>query len=128
IEQVVLPGSELEVKPLDDRKTSIVLRIQDVAPHGTAFRYDFVYYGLEPGTFDLKSYLRRKDGSSAADLPPLPVTIRSVLPPGQVEPNKLELQGSPWLGGYRLALMLGGSAWVVGLAAVGFARRRKAAA
>ena len=23
-------------------------------PHGSAFRYDFVYYGLEPGTYDLK--------------------------------------------------------------------------
>jgi hypothetical protein len=128
IEQVVLPGSELEVKPLDDRKAPVVLRIESVAPHGTAHRYDLVYYGLEPGTFDLKSYLRRKDGSSAADLPALPVTIRSVLPPGQVEPNRLELQASPWLGGYRLALILGGAVWVVGLATILFARRRKAAA
>jgi hypothetical protein len=124
IEQLVLPGTELEVRPLDDRKTPIVLRIADTARHGTAFRYDLVYYGLEPGTFDLKTYLRRKDGTSVADLPPIPVTIRSVLPAGQVEPNALQALGSPWLGGYRLMLSLGGVAWVGGLLALVLARRR----
>ena len=58
-------------KPLDDRRAPVVLRIVDVYPHGTAFRYDLEYYGLEPGTFDLRDYLRRKDGSSTADLPPI---------------------------------------------------------
>ena len=61
----VLPGSELEVKPIGER-TPIVLRIVRVFPHGTAFRYDLEYYGLEPGSFDLKDYLQRKDRSSTA--------------------------------------------------------------
>ena len=125
IEQIVLPGPELDVKPLGDRQSPVVLRISSVAPHGTAFRYDLVYYGLEPGTFDLKDYLRRKDGSGTADLPPLAVTIRSILPAGQVEPNRLELQGSPWLGGYRMALTIGGVLWGAGALAILFARRRK---
>src|SRR5687768_1974296 len=84
IDQLVLPGSELEVKPLDDRKLPVVLRIAAVFPHGSAYRYDLVYYGLDPGTFDLKDYLRRKDGSSTVDLPTLKVEIQTLLPPGQV--------------------------------------------
>src|SRR5438034_181222 len=84
IDQIVLPGSELEAKPLGDRQAPVVLRIGSASPHGTAFRYDLVYYGLEPGKFDLKNYLRRKDGSSTADLPSLSITIHSVLPPGQI--------------------------------------------
>src|SRR5947209_3251476 len=87
IDQVVLPGPELEVRPAEDRKAPVVLRILSTYPHGTAFRYDFVYYGLEPGTFDLKDYLRRKDGAPVGALPPLRVEVRSVLPPGQVLPN-----------------------------------------
>ncbi len=71
IEQRVLPGSELEVRPIDDRRAPIVLRILGVYPHGTAFRYDFVYYGLDPGTYDLKDLLaaqrRLIDSRLAAD-------------------------------------------------------------
>ena len=39
-------------------------------------------YGLEPGRYDLRDYLRRKDGSPAKDLPAIPVAIEPVLPPG----------------------------------------------
>ena len=128
IADLVLPGSELEVKPLEDRRVPIVLRIVRVSPHGTAFRYELEYYGLEPGAFDLKEYLRRKDRSSAADLPAIPVTIRSVLPPGQVRPHDLESRPSPWLGGYRLFRMALATVWVVGLLALLFLGRRKHAA
>ncbi|HXG09961.1 MAG TPA: hypothetical protein VNK04_09245 [Gemmataceae bacterium] len=124
IDQVVLPGPELEVRPLSDR-SPLVLRIAEVYPHGTAFRYSFVYYGLEPGTFDLRDYLRRKDGSSTADLPPLRVEIQSVLPPGQIEPNPLAMRPSPVLGGYRLLLVGVGILWVAGLLAILLVGRRK---
>src|SRR5262245_61590767 len=128
IEQLVLPGTELEVKPLDNRAAPVVLRIVNIYPHGTAFRYDFSFYVLDPGTFDLKDYLRRKDGSSTADLPALTVTAKPLLPPGQVEPNRLALQHAPFLGGYRLALIGLGVLWVAGLLAilfVGRGRRRQ---
>ena len=49
IDQLVLPGTELEVRPIDDRLAPIVVRIVNTYPHGSAFRYDIVYYGLEPG-------------------------------------------------------------------------------
>ena len=127
IEQLVLPGPELEAVPNDDRKAPVVLRVVRVYPHGTALRYDLEYQGLEPGTFDLRNYLRRKDGSSTADLPPLPVKVVSVLPPGQVLPNPPEIRTAPSLGGYRALQIAAGIAWVLGLVAIvyyGFLRRK----
>ena len=47
------------------------------------------------------------------------------MPPGQIEPHRLTLAPSPFLGGYRLLLVLGGAAWVVGLAAILLAGRWK---
>jgi hypothetical protein len=128
IDQIVLPGSELEVKPLDDRRKPIVLRIVNSFPHGTAFRYDLVYYGLDPGEFDLKDYLRRKDGSKTDDLPSLLVQIRPVLPPGQIQPNKLESLPVPFLGGYRTLLAAAALVWVAGLLAILFVGGKRKAA
>jgi hypothetical protein len=125
IEQLVLPGPELEAKPIDNRKARIVLRVINAYPHGTAFRYDLSYYGLVPGKFDLKDYLQRKDSSSTADLPSIPVTIEALLPPGQIAPHSLEARPAPWLGGYRIALIAGGVFWVLGLLAILFLGRRR---
>jgi hypothetical protein len=128
IEQLVLPGTELEAVPNDDRRVPVVLRVARVFPHGSAFRYDLEYQGLEPGTFDLKAYLRRKDGSSTADLPSMPIVVRALLPPGQVTPNPLVIHEAPSLGGYRTLRIAAAVAWGLGLAAIiyyGFLRRKK---
>ena len=85
-------GRELEVRRLMTAGHRSCSGSSGVYPHGTAFRYDFVYYGLDPGTYDLKNLLRRKDGSSTADLPSMPVMIEPLLPPGQLEPNPLSLR------------------------------------
>ncbi len=127
IEQLVLPGSELEAKPIEDRRTPVVLRIVNSYPHGSAFRYDIVYYGLEPGEFDLKDSVRRKDGSPITDVPSIPIKIEPVLPPGQIEPHRLVLAPAPFLGGYRLLLIVGGLVWAAGLAAILLAGRRRQA-
>lgn len=126
IEGLVLPGSELEVKPLDDRKTPIVLRITEVYKHGDSYRYDMTYYGLEPGDFDLSVYLKRKDSTETSALPKIPITVRPIRPPGQIEPNKLKASPTPTLGGYRFWIALGASAWVAGLVAIlGYGRGKK---
>ena len=125
IEQLVLPGPELEVRPIDDRRAPIVVRIVEAFRHGSAFRYDIVYYGLEPGPFDLKKWLRRKDGSSTDDLPEIRVMIEPLLPPGQLEPHRLSLGSSPWLGGYRLLMVIGGLVWLGGRAAFALLGRLK---
>ncbi len=125
IAQLVLPGPELEARPIDDRRAPVIVRIVDAYPHGSAFRYDIVYYALEPGTYDLKDSLRRKDRSSTRDLPPIRVVVEPLLPPGQLEPHRLVLAPSPWLGGYRVLMVLGVVAWIGGLAAIALAGRRK---
>ena len=114
IEEIILPGSELEVKPLQDDQ-AIVLRITKAFRHGSSFRYHLAYYGLESGTYNLGDYLQRKDGSAVDDLPPIRVKVHGVLPPGQVIPNALKTAKSPLIGGYRLLLGLGAVVWVVGL-------------
>jgi hypothetical protein len=127
----MLPGSELEAVPNEDRTAPIVLRVVRVFQHGKAFRYDLEYQGLEPGTFDLKNYLRRKDGSPTADLPAIPVQVTPLLPPGQITPNPLEIRKTPFLGGYRTLQIVAGTVWVLGLLAIiyfGFLRRRKGTA
>jgi hypothetical protein len=122
---IVLPGPELEVKPLEDRREPFVLRIAEVYPHGSARRYVFVYYALEPGSYDLTKYLRRKDGSALGKLASIPVKVDPVLPPGQIEPHALSLAPAPRLGGYRWLLALAGSLWCAGLAAILLLGRRR---
>lgn len=100
IEDIVLPGSELVAKPLQQESEMIVRIIQSI-PHGDSFRYEIQYHGLEPGNYDLQNWLERKDGSSTESLPPINIAIESLLPPGQIEPNALETGWIPRLGGYR---------------------------
>jgi hypothetical protein len=124
LRDVVLPGSELAVADADD-ETPVVLRIAAARPHGDAWRYDLVWDGLEPGDWDLAAVLRRVDGSGTADLPPLPVRVTSVLPPGQVEPHRPGIGELPRIGGYRALLVLAGVLWLAGLAALLFWGRRR---
>ena len=112
IQGLVLPGTELEVKPLNDDDSPIVLRIKQAYIHGSSFRYDLVYYGLEPGQFDLRDNLQRKDGSTTDNLPAIPVTITSMLEPGQTMPNELETRAAPRVGGYKVLLVGGGLIWL----------------
>jgi hypothetical protein len=128
IEQLVLPGSELEARPLEDSRSPVVVRVVNSYRHGSDFRYELVYYGLEPGQFDLRDYLRRKDGGSTTDLPPLRVEVKAVLPPGQIEPHRPEQRPAPRLGGYRLLAVLAAIAWWLGLVAILMAGRRRGAA
>lgn len=117
LRDLVLPGTELKAKATDV-KTPVVLRIAAVYPHGSEFRYDLVYYGLDPGEYDLREFLERRDGSSMEDLPAIPVLIESVLPPGQVLPHRPEAEEAPGVGGYTLLLWGAGALWVVGLVAL----------
>jgi hypothetical protein len=124
IDQLVLPGSELEVAA-GGAQDEIVLRILATWPHGTAFRYDLEYWALEPGEHDLRAFLRRKDGSGTADLPPIPVVVRSLLPPGRIRPHAPDEGEVPAFGGYRALLAAAGVAWAAGLAWLLLARRER---
>lgn len=124
ISDLVLPGSELEVAP-PQSDAPLVLRIVAVRPHGDAFRYDLEYWGLESGERDLREWLRRSDGSSTADLPPLVVTFTTALPEGRVLPHAPAPSRLPRFGGYRLALVVGGVVWSIGLVALLVVGRRR---
>ena len=102
----------------------MVLRVIDVFPHGTEFRYDFEYYALEPGTYDLGDYLKRVDGQPK-DIPAIPVEVAAMLPPGQVLPTELDAKRSRFLGGYRILLVFAGFLWGLGLLAILFVGRNK---
>lgn len=119
LEAVVLAGPELEAKPTEVRDTPIVLRVVKVYPHGTDFRYDLEFYGLEPGAYNLRDYLKRKDGQPlASNVNLLPVKVVPLLPPGQVKPTELEIQTGPSLGGYRRWKSIAIVMWFVGLISI----------
>lgn len=124
--QVVLPGTELEALPIDS-KSPIVLRVLATWPHGTAFRYDLEFYGLDPGEYDLAHWLRRKDGTSSAGLPAVPVRVLTKLGPEELRPNPLPTGALPRVGGYRTLLVTAGVLWLVGLGAILLAGRRRRA-
>jgi hypothetical protein len=117
LEGVVLPGPKLQARP-PAREDKLVLRVARVYPHGSAFRYDLEYDGLEPGTYDLRELLRPEDGSKGVELPPLPVKVDPVLPPGQVLPNTLDVEEGPRVGGYRTLVIAAVVAWVLVLVGV----------
>ena len=125
IREWVASGPELVAAPGDFR-SPIVIRVDSASPHGSDLRYDLVWYGLEPGSYDLLDFLRRVDGSSLDDLTPLVVEVTSVLPPGLVEPNELEVTDVSLFGGYELLLWIGGIVWA-GVLLVVVVRRRNAA-
>lgn len=115
MEDVILPGSVLKSKNIESRDQSIVVRVVNAFAHGDAFRYEFEFYGLEPGTYNLIDYLEREDGSSTEGIPELPVNIVAVLPPGQVEPHQLVSESSFFRNYYLPILIAGGVVWAVGL-------------
>jgi hypothetical protein len=113
----VIPGGEVEVRTVDE-STAVIIRLADTRPHGDSYRYDIVWYGLDPGSYNLLDYLRRKDGSSLDDLPPVPIRVTSILPEGIVKPNQLETRGVPTFSSYHLMLWVGGILWLAAMIAV----------
>jgi hypothetical protein len=126
IEQLVLPGSELAIGALQ-REDSVALRIVKVWPHGSTFRYDLEWTGLEPGTYDLRKWLVRKDGSAASDLPPIPVEVTGVLAASVREPSEPDPVPAPDLGGYSTLQIVFFVLWGLGLLAILFVGRKRKA-
>ena len=121
---VILPGPRLIGKPIDDRDP-VIVRVTDAIAHGDGFRYRIEYQGMEPGNFDLTQWLVRKDSKAAGELPSVPVQIRSLLPPGQIQPNELTLGWLPSMGGYKILMMALAILWTLGLLGLIFLGRKK---
>ncbi len=123
LEQVVLPGTELQPAP-STLKTPLVLRVLKTWPHGNALRYDFEWVGLAPGSFDLCKFLVRQDGSAVTDLPEVMVEATSTLAKDAFEPTEIEPEAPRRLNGYRAMQIAAGIAWGLGLLAILFVGRR----
>ncbi|MBL8892347.1 MAG: hypothetical protein JNL67_20395 [Planctomycetaceae bacterium] len=119
LDQVMLPGSLLRAKPLEDRDTPMVVRVVDSFQHGDSFRYNLTFMALEPGRYDLRDWLERADGSPIGELPAVPVEVVSVLEPGHVLPHELDLFW-PQIGSYRFWMILAAVFWVAILLALIF--------
>lgn len=129
VKDVLLPGTELRVKPDPEGRSPVVVRLTATYAHGTAgYRYDFSWFAYEPGRHNLSDYLERIDGSAAGPLPPVPVDAVSLLPPGPPRTLAEFSAPLPALGGYRTALIVGGGLWVAGLIALLCWRRKMPAA
>ncbi len=126
IRQLVIAGPELKVKPIENRKQPILVRLIETWAHGSDFRYDIEFTGLEPGTFDLGEYLEpvvANDSNWTA--PAIRVTILALLPPGQVEPSELAIRENRFKSYYLATLVVGGVVWVAGLFSILFSGRGK---
>ncbi|MBL8734500.1 MAG: hypothetical protein JNN13_19140 [Planctomycetes bacterium] len=124
VEQLVLPGSELEPAP-GDMKSPVVVRVLKVWPHGNQLRYDLEWTGLEAGEYDLAKFLRRKDGAASDDLPKVAVVVTRTLPKQQMEPSEPAPSPAPRLDGYSRLQGIAGIAWAVGLLLILFVGRRR---
>ncbi len=123
LKQIIIPGSEVEVTPIENTAAPLVIRITESYP-GTEFRrYDLEYYGLEPGIYNVMEYLQRKDGSPLSGVPALHVKVSAVLPPGQILPHELDSTEMPEIGGYRRMRNFAIALWGIGLLAILFWRR-----
>src|SRR2546426_108577 len=80
--EIDLPGSLLEAKPVND-KAPLLLRVATTMPAASAnaIHSDLRGSGLAGGDTDLKNFLKRADGTSAAKLPGSPGKTLGLLPP-----------------------------------------------
>lgn len=123
--EVLLSTPALVARPAD-RTAPMNVRIAAARPHGDHTQYDLRYIGLVPGEYDLRAYLLPKEGAPAADLPPLTVTVRGLLPDEHEGQLALLPRGAfARLGGYK-AVMIGAAVlWVLCAIPLFLAHRRR---
>jgi hypothetical protein len=125
---ITLPRGDYQPRPLDDR-TELILRIDRVtALTSNTHRYEFFYMGLEPGAYQLADFLIRPDGSRPDELGDLRIQVRAMLP--EDHDGKLNAYVPrlfPFIGGYRVALIVLSLIWVGGTVAYILLSRKKRA-
>jgi hypothetical protein len=125
-----LPRADYRPRPLDDR-TEVILRVESITPAtGNRHRYEIYFMGLEPGDYSLAEFLMLPDGSRPDELATIRLRPQSLLP----DDHNGQLTGYvprrfPFVGGYRVFLILAVLLWVGGI--IGFVmsyRQRKTTA
>jgi hypothetical protein len=124
-----ISGGEARPKPRPDHKAPLVLRLLAVKPAADGHRYDMEVYGLESGSYNLTDFLEPVDSTKPPHFTdPVPLTVTTALPPGLPKPAELTTNPPSRIGGYRSALWILGSLWVLVLAALLFWKKRGAQA
>ncbi|MEL7337706.1 MAG: hypothetical protein AAFN70_16050, partial [Planctomycetota bacterium] len=126
INDVILPGPRLQVRPLEDRDDPFIVRIVSTTPHGEGFRYAMEFYALEEGTYNVADYLETDSGESTPiALPYMIVNVSATLPDGQIMPTPLDSGRVPYTGGYRFWVVTAILLWILGLIALIFVGRTR---
>lgn len=122
--ELVLPGSELEALPATSA-SNVIVRIDDVRPHGTAHRYALTFTGLQAGSYDLRDFLQHKDHTPLSETPKIPIQIDSILPKEQTQPNALKSTAPTPLGGYATTMLVLACSWLLLLCVILFVGRKR---
>ncbi len=120
----MIPGSKVVAKPIANKAQPMIVRIVDTYSHGSDFRYDIEYKGLDAGQYNLADFLEREDGSQSP-IPAINVQVTTLLGPGQVLPYELPPVRSGYRSFYLPAILLGGAVWLGGLLLILFYGRGK---
>lgn len=117
VDQILIPGGELEAVATTDPLVKIVVRVADTFRHGDAFRYNLEFTGLEPGRYDLTKSLKRKNPEeSTTNIALIEVEVTSSLPSGKLEPSKPNMLAIPGWMRYWTKLDIFVGIWIIGLA------------
>lgn len=125
VEDLYIPGSQVEVIPRKNNESSLVIRILEIKPAAEGFRYNLEIYALDPGKHHIADFLRRVEDE--APITGLDATFEATtIHPGDLLPKPQDPTPNPpsKLGGYRILLIILGILWALGLLAILFVRKK----
>ena len=126
IEELPIAGPKLQARPVaDPGLATAIVRVLNVFPHGTGWRYNLEVTPFEEGTLDLAALLEPAEAGAPWDPPVLKVVVEALLAPEEVEPSDLDVPVPESVGGYRTGMTLLAAAWLAGLLALLTVGRRK---
>ena len=118
IEELPIAGPKLQARPVaDPGLATAIVRVLNVFPHGTGWRYNLEVTPFEEGTLDLAALLEPAEAGAPWDPPVLEVVVEALLAPEEVEPSDLDVPVPESVGGYRTGMTLFAAAWLAGLVA-----------
>lgn len=126
IEEQPIAGPRLRAKPVaDPGRADAIVRVLNVFPHGSGWRYNLEVTPLVEGTLNLASLLEPAEAGATWDPPTLKIEVEALLPVDVVEPNELEVPAPDGVGGYGTGMTVLGILWAAGLVALMTVGRRR---
>ncbi|MEM6672157.1 MAG: hypothetical protein AAF726_04900 [Planctomycetota bacterium] len=127
IEEIPIPGPKLRAKPVaDPGRADAIVRLVNVYPHGSGWRYNVEITPFVAGAIDLYDHLEPADrGDALLRGEPLLVEVGAVLPADEIEPNDIDVPQPDDVGGYRNRMIAIGALWGAVLLGLLFVGRSK---